>query len=86
MKQILLLPFALLALTADPTAVQHPQKRKKEVKQAEEYVYVCESPTAYAYHKTKECRGLRKCTHAIKKVTVSDAKRDGRNACKVCMQ
>ncbi|MGN6354122.1 MAG: hypothetical protein ACTHLB_12080, partial [Parafilimonas sp.] len=50
-----------------------------------EYVYICVSRTAYVYHKTKECRGLSRCTHEIKKITKKEAVDDyGRRACKVC--
>ena len=50
-----------------------------------EYVYICNSTTAYAYHKIKDCSGLDRCTHEIKKVTKDEAINDyGRRACKVC--
>ncbi|HEX5155148.1 MAG TPA: hypothetical protein VFW07_27080 [Parafilimonas sp.] len=50
-----------------------------------EYVYICDSNTAYAYHKTKDCSGLNRCTHEIRKITKADAINEyGRRACKVC--
>lgn len=36
-------------------------------------VYVCMSGTAYAYHRTRDCYGLNKCTHTIKEVKESYA-------------
>lgn len=47
-------------------------------------VYVCTGPTAYAYHKTKACRGLRRCTGEIKKISLEQAKKEKRKACKLC--
>lgn len=50
----------------------------------EEYVYVCVSGTAYAYHNKETCRGLRSCTHTIKKVSYAEAKKMKRKACGYC--
>lgn len=47
-------------------------------------VYVCTGPNAYAYHKTKTCRGLRHCTGEIKEISLAQAKKDNRKACKLC--
>ncbi len=41
---------------------------------ADTSVYICVSETAKKYHYDKNCRGLNKCSHEIKKVTLSDAK------------
>ena len=38
-------------------------------------VYYCDSPNGIKYHFTKECRGLKKCTHTIKKTTEAGAKK-----------
>src|SRR4051812_25883342 len=49
------------------------------------YVYVCYSKTLYAYHSTKDCRGLNRCTHEIIKITESDAINTYyKRACKEC--
>ena len=47
-------------------------------------VYICVSPTAHAYHISRECRGLKKCTHQIKEVSVEKAVAKGYKKCKVC--
>ncbi len=47
-------------------------------------VYVCMSDTSVAYHSTSSCRGLEKCTHTIKKIDESDAKKLGKRRCKLC--
>jgi hypothetical protein len=46
-------------------------------------VYICVSPTAHAYHKY-ECKGLKKCTHQIKKITLLEAKDAKKKACGFC--
>lgn len=46
-------------------------------------VYICESKTAYRYHFSKSCSGLKKCTHTIKQVTKEEASRLGYTACKL---
>ena len=47
--------------------------------------YICDSKTAYAYHKYKNCRGLNRCTHRIVKISIDDAKNVYyRSACKIC--
>lgn len=47
-------------------------------------VYVCESSTAYAYHYSKNCTGLRRCSHKIITMKEADAIKKGRKACKKC--
>jgi len=46
-------------------------------------VYICDSKTAHKYHRTQSCKGLNRCTHTIKKVTLETAQKT-RSACKVC--
>ena len=48
------------------------------------HVYICTGPNAYAYHKTKTCRGLRHCTGEIKEISLAQAKKENRKACKLC--
>lgn len=47
-------------------------------------VYICTGSTAYAYHKTTNCRGLKRCTGEIKKTSIEQAKKENRKACKLC--
>ena len=48
-------------------------------------VYICKSPTSYAYHKDI-CQGLEQCTHEVLCVTLEDAlnKYGKKNQCKYC--
>ena len=46
-------------------------------------VYICQSKSAYAYHKY-ECRGLARCTHGIAKITKAQAIKLGYKPCKIC--
>ena len=51
----------------------------------ERAVYICSSPKAYAYHKSKSCRGLNRCSYEIKEIAKSEATgKFKRSACKVC--
>lgn len=62
-----------------PTAVVLPSVS------AENTVYICASPKAYAYHKTKTCRGLNRCAYEVKQVSQYDATaKHKRTACKLC--
>jgi hypothetical protein len=58
-------------------------RSNNEVRQ-ETNVYICVSKNAVAYHVNQNCRGLNKCTHEIKNVTVDKAKSMGYRACKIC--
>lgn len=50
-----------------------------------QYCYVCLGNKAYAYHKTTQCSGLKKCESRIIKVEVSTAKsKYKRKPCKRC--
>lgn len=40
-------------------------------------VYICVSKTASKYHYSENCKGLKRCTHTISKVSLSDAKSRG---------
>ncbi|MFB9841101.1 hypothetical protein [Mucilaginibacter ginsenosidivorans] len=46
-------------------------------------VYICQSKSAYAYHRY-ECRGLQRCTHSILKIPKASAIKLGYKACKIC--
>lgn len=51
-----------------------------------EQVYICISRSAIAYHKSGDgCRGIKACTHEIRKVSKADAIRKYKyRACKLC--
>lgn len=46
-------------------------------------VYICQSRSAYAYHRYV-CRGLAHCKHKFKKITKAEAIKLGYSACKIC--
>ncbi|EDM35364.1 hypothetical protein PBAL39_12880 [Pedobacter sp. BAL39] len=54
--------------------------------QKSDYVYICISETAVAYHKTRDtCKGIKACNHQILKVTKEQAmKKYKYRACKLC--
>jgi hypothetical protein len=48
-------------------------------------VYVCLSREAYAYHCRNNCRGLRQCTHIVKRASIGYAQiKLNRRACGYC--
>lgn len=67
---LLLLPFVFFISFIQPgTAKETYNLKSADVT----YVYICDSQTAYAYHSTKVCRGLNRCTHQIIKVIKNHA-------------
>jgi 5-bromo-4-chloroindolyl phosphate hydrolysis protein len=47
-----------------------------------EMVYVCDSRNAVRYHLKEDCRGLSNCTYRVLKVSLEEAKREGKTLCK----
>ena len=56
----------------------------KPIKAAPDSVYICVSTTGHKYHNDRECRGLAKCTHEIRKVSKVQAIKMGYTPCKIC--
>lgn len=44
-------------------------------------VYICKSENAKKYHLVKDCRGLNSCKAEIGKVTLAEAKKQGKTIC-----
>jgi hypothetical protein len=57
---------------------------KHFTKAAVDSVYICVSKTGHKYHSDRDCRGLAKCTHEIRKVSKDQAIKMGYSACKIC--
>jgi hypothetical protein len=72
--------FLLLISAGVSKAASVPVTYKKV---AIDSVYICQSKSAYAYHKY-ECRGLARCTHSIVKITRAQAVKLGYKPCKIC--
>ena len=45
------------------------------------YIYLCNSPGGKKYHYNRYCRGLNACKSGIIKVTIEEAKRNGKTLC-----
>ncbi len=91
MKQLLLL-FAFLlpvglasAQTTIPAKIPATTVKAPAKKLPAPTVYICEGGSAYAYHRSKNCSGLNRCTHTISAVskTVAENSYD-RRPCKKC--
>lgn len=44
-------------------------------------VYVCDSRNALRYHLKEHCRGLNNCTYRVIKVSLAEAKKEGKTLC-----
>ncbi len=44
-------------------------------------VYICVSKTASKYHYKEDCKGLKKCSHTISKVSLKEAQNAGYTIC-----
>ena len=78
-----LLPF-LLAFSLAGTARAHEVPKPRVAVQPTETVYVCMSPSSYAYHSSDKCNGLGRCTHEVKTMSAADAQGLGKRACRKC--
>lgn len=50
----------------------------------ETYVYICTGPQSTKYHKTSTCKGLKRCSREVIKITLDKAKEMKRTPCKIC--
>lgn len=86
MKSLLLaaiLLFSGAALTPADAAF-HPDRAATHQVAPTGTVYVCISKNSVAYHSSKECAGLNRCTHEVREMSTSDAQGIGKRACQKC--
>lgn len=76
MKKLLLLTILAGALV---TPANSTDKEQSSVQ-----VYICTGASAKAYHAKSNCRGISGCKGTVKKVSLAEAKKMGRSACKIC--
>lgn len=69
-----------------PPTAQSPQKTVKKNDDTTRYVYICNGPASKKYHKTKNCRGLTRCSTTTEKISQKEAIQKRRTACKICYQ
>ncbi|MDE6070330.1 MAG: hypothetical protein K2F92_05600 [Alistipes sp.] len=48
------------------------------------YVYICTGGSATKYHAKATCRGLNNCRGKMVKISVEEAKKQGRTPCSIC--
>lgn len=46
-------------------------------------VFICKGPSSKVYHKSDRCKGLSKCSTEIYNVSIEEAKKLGRRACRI---
>lgn len=85
-KLIITLILSLYAFIPVSSAGQKSETRCDDmaIQYASERVYICTGPKAKVFHRSRSCKGLKKCSGSIKAVSISDAKSMGRRACKIC--
>ena len=85
-KLIITLIISLYAFIPVSSAGQEPISNCEgtAIQYASERVYICTGPKAKVYHRSRSCKGLKKCSGSIKAVSVLDAKSMGRRACRIC--
>lgn len=66
MKYLITISLSLITLVSFTSFNQSSSNQNDEV-------YICVSNTAEVYHSDRDCWGLNKCTHDIKKVTLKEA-------------
>ena len=84
MKKLLLtlMPLALIAIILFGTNALANQTSKPT--KGGGTVYICNSQGSYAYHSSKGCAALNRCSSSIKAVSAASAKSQGRSACQKC--
>ncbi|MEW7292201.1 hypothetical protein [Aquimarina sp. 2304DJ70-9] len=76
MKKIILVLLALLYCSA------YGQERKKEKKESEKQVYICNSMKSERYHYKKDCKAIQRCQDTIVKISLKKARNIyGRTVC-----
>jgi hypothetical protein len=46
-------------------------------------VFICKGPSSKVYHKSDRCKGLSRCSTQVFEITMAEAKKLGRRACKI---
>jgi len=46
-------------------------------------VFICKGPSSKVFHKSDRCKGLSKCSTQVFEITLAEAKKLGRRACKI---
>lgn len=54
--------------------------------EAKSEVYICTGPKARVYHNSSRCKGLRRCSGTIKKVSLEKARAMHRRPCRICVK
>lgn len=72
----------ILLLTTLAGVLITPANNNNEQSSAQ--VFICTGASAKTYHSQIDCRGIRGCKGAVKKVTIEEAKKTGRRECKIC--
>ena len=83
MKTIILKTMLGLVLLLSPTFETIASKNVVQTNN-EEKVYICTGSSSKRYHKSSSCRGLKRCSGEIIRVSKSDAIERGKTPCRIC--
>lgn len=76
-KVLLVLCFLSILIISTTVEAKSPKTKAK-------MCWVCNGSSAYAYHRNANCRGLKRCTGSIERITQAQAKKESRKPCKLC--
>ena len=79
--------IAILFLIATTTITYNPSSRSYRAVSSitkTNVVYVCDGKYATKYHDSANCRGLGNCKGDIVKMTIDQARNNGKTACSIC--
>lgn len=74
----------LLVSCVEINAKESTGSAYNSVEYSTQKVYVCTGPKSKRYHRSAHCRGLKKCSRDVKKVSWEEAKKMGRTPCGYC--
>ena len=92
MKQLLLTLLLLTPSAGNVTAAQAPVHHYARRHHASprtapaqgQAVYLCDNGKTIVYHSSTDCPAMRRCTHQVRSLSVSEAKASGHRECMKC--
>lgn len=92
MKQIALALLLLVATANSHTVAQAPAhhyaRRHRTAPRAapaqSQAVYLCDNGKTVVYHSSTDCPAMRRCTHLVRPLSVSEATATGHRKCMKC--
>ena len=82
----LLLALALLLSMAvsTTTAATHHSHATRAATTTNQPVYLCVNGKSVVYHSSRDCAAMRRCSHTVRIISVSEARATGHRQCRKC--